>query len=58
MDTWSKGDTVTKAEEKIDVFHALFVSVCSSRSSCSLGAEIPELEDRKGEQNEAPVIQE
>lgn len=44
-----------KAEEKTEVLHAL---VCRSKTSCSLGTEVPELEEREGEQNEAPVVQE
>lgn len=57
---WLHGGVVTQwqAEEKTEVLHALFASVCSSKTSCSLGAELPELEEREGEQNEAPVIQE
>jgi len=37
---------------------AFFASVFNSKTSCSLGIQPPELEDREGEQNEAPKIQE
>lgn len=49
---------MAKAEEKTEVLHALFALVCSSKTSCSLGAELPDLKEREGEQNEASVIQE
>lgn len=35
----------------------LFASVCNSKTSCSLGIQSPELEDKDGEKKEAPVIQ-
>ncbi|GAB0207583.1 mitochondrial enolase superfamily member 1 [Grus japonensis] len=44
-------------EEKAEVLNAFFTSVFSSKTSCSLGTQPPELEDRDGEQNEAPIIQ-
>ncbi|GAB0184205.1 mitochondrial enolase superfamily member 1 [Grus japonensis] len=49
------GNIVTKDEEKAEVLNAAFASVFSSKTSCPLGAQPPELEDR--EQNEAPIIQ-
>ena len=47
---------MTKHEEKVEVLQTFFGSVFNSKTSCSLGTQAPELEDR--EQNEAPVIQE
>ncbi|KAK4826568.1 LOW QUALITY PROTEIN: hypothetical protein QYF61_010203 [Mycteria americana] len=44
-------------EEQGRVLNAFFASVFNSKTSCSWGTQPPELEDRVGEQNEAPVIQ-
>ncbi|KAK4825063.1 hypothetical protein QYF61_023067 [Mycteria americana] len=51
------GNVVTKDEEKDKILNAFFASVFNSKTSCSLGTQPPELEDRDGEQNEAPIIQ-
>ncbi|KAK4832341.1 hypothetical protein QYF61_021870 [Mycteria americana] len=51
------GNTVTKDEEKAEVLNASFASVFNSRANCSLGTQPLELEDRDGDQNEAPIIQ-
>ena len=48
---------MTEDEEKVEVLNAFFVSVLNSQTSCSWGTQPPELEDRDGEQNEAPIIQ-
>jgi len=51
------GNVVTKDEEMAEVFNAIFASVFNSKTSCSLGTQSPELEDRDGEKNEAPIIE-
>ncbi|KAK4806934.1 hypothetical protein QYF61_027301 [Mycteria americana] len=51
------GNTVTKDEENAEVLNAFFASVFNSRANCSLGTQPPELEDRDGDQNGAPIIQ-
>ncbi|KAK4813002.1 hypothetical protein QYF61_004178 [Mycteria americana] len=51
------GNTVTKDEEKAEVLNAFFASVFNSRAECSPGTQPPELEDRNGDQNGAPIIQ-
>ena len=48
---------MTKGEENAEVLNAFFASVFNSKTSCSRGTQPPELEDRYGEQNEAPIIQ-
>ena len=37
--------------------NAFFASAFNGKTSCSLGTQHPELEDRDGAQNEAPIIQ-
>ncbi|GAB0206514.1 hypothetical protein GRJ2_003117000 [Grus japonensis] len=51
------GNIVTKDEEKAEVLNAFFASVFNSKTSSSPGTQPRELEDRDGEQNEAPKIQ-
>ncbi|GAB0177838.1 mitochondrial enolase superfamily member 1 [Grus japonensis] len=47
----------TVASCQAEVLNAFFASVFTSKTSCSLGTQPPELEDRDGEQNEAPITQ-
>lgn len=46
-----------KGKEKDEVFNAAFASVFSNKTICSPGTHPPELDDRDGEQHEAPIIQ-
>jgi len=48
---------VTKDEGKAEVFNAAFATVFNSNTSCCLSTQPPDLEDRVGEQNEAPTSQ-
>ncbi|KAK4819995.1 hypothetical protein QYF61_017374 [Mycteria americana] len=53
----ARGNIVAKDEEKAEVLNAFFASVFNSKTSCSPGTQLPELEDRDREQNEAPITQ-
>ena len=52
----TRGNTVTKNQDKAEVLSAFFASVFTSKTSCSLGTQPPALVDRDGEQNKPCVI--
>ena len=52
------GNITTKDEEKTEVLNAFFTSVFNSQTGYSQGPQLPELEDRDGEQNKNPIKQE
>ena len=52
------GNIVTEDEEKAEVLIAFFASVFNRQTSYPQGTQPPELEDRDGEQDEPPIIQE
>ncbi|PKU46175.1 rna-directed dna polymerase from mobile element jockey-like [Limosa lapponica baueri] len=52
------GNIATKDEEKAEILNAFFTSVFNSRTSYPQGVQTPGLEDKDGEQNNPPIIQE
>lgn len=42
-----------RIQGKTEVLHA---SICGTKTSCSLSAELPELEEKEEEENKAPII--
>ncbi|KAK4827998.1 LOW QUALITY PROTEIN: hypothetical protein QYF61_022775 [Mycteria americana] len=52
-----RGNIVSKDEEKAEILNASFAAVFNGKNNCSRGTQPTELEDRDGEQNEAPIIQ-
>ncbi|KAJ7411970.1 hypothetical protein WISP_99659 [Willisornis vidua] len=57
-ETVTGDETVTEDEEKTEVFYGFLSSVLNSKTSCSGDTQLPELEERDGEQNEALISQE
>jgi len=54
----ARGNIAHKEEEKADVLNDFFTSVFNSQTSYSQGSQPPVLEDKEGEQNKPPIIQE
>jgi len=52
------GNIANKAEEKAEVLNAFFTSVFNSQTDYFQSTQPPVLEDRVGEQNKPPIIQE
>jgi len=53
-----RGQIATKDEENAEAPNMFFISAFSSQTGYSQGSEPAELEDREGEQNKPPIIQE
>jgi len=53
-----RGNIINKDEEKAEVLHAFFASVFNSHTGYPQSSQPPVLEDREGELNKPPIIQE
>jgi len=54
----ARGNIANEDEEKAEVLNATFTSVFNNQTGYLQGSQPPVLEDREGEQNTPPVIQE
>jgi len=52
------GNIANNDEEKAEALHAFFASVFHSQTGYSQGSQPPVLEEREGERNKPPIIQE
>jgi len=53
-----RGNIATKDEERAEVLNAFFTSVFNSQAGYPQGSQLPLLEDREGDWNKLPIIQE
>jgi len=53
-----RGNIVNKDEKKVEVPNACFASVFNSQTSYSQGSQHPVLEDKEGDWNKPPILQE
>jgi len=54
----ARGNIATKDEKKAEILNAFFTSVFNSQTGYSEDSQPTVLEDREGEQNKPPIIQE
>jgi len=54
----SRGNIANKDEKKSEVLYAFFASVLNGQTGYPQGSQNPVLEDREGERNKPPIIQE
>jgi len=53
-----RGNITNKDEEKAEVLHVFFTSVCNSQTGYPQGSQPPVLKDREEVQNKPPTIEE